>query len=160
MNLSSIKYYSTQNGPGFRTAIFVSGCRIHCEGCFNKVAWDFKCGKELTDEIIEKILYSCRENYISGISILGGEPLDYLNQSGVRKIIEAFRNRYGESKTIWMWTGYEKDSIPITEHTNYILKELDAAVVGPFIKDLHDPELRYAGSTNQKIVKFKELLNS
>ena len=59
-----------------------------------------------------------------------------------------------------MWTGYEKDSIPITEHTNYILKELDAAVVGPFIKDLHDPELRYAGSTNQKIIKFKELLNS
>ena len=103
---------------------------------------------------------SCRENYISGISILGGEPLDSLNQSGVRKIIEAFRNRYGESKTIWMWTGYEKDSIPITEHTNYILKELDAAVVGPFIKDLHDPELRYAGSTNQKIIKFKELLNS
>ena len=51
MNLSSIKYYSTQNGPGFRTAIFVSGCRIHCEGCFNKIAWDFKCGKEITDEI-------------------------------------------------------------------------------------------------------------
>lgn len=75
MNISNIKYFCTTNGDGFRTAVFVSGCRQHCKNCFNKEAWDFEAGKPI-DDYIDRILDSIDKPYIEGLSILGGEPLD------------------------------------------------------------------------------------
>ena len=83
MNYNTIKYFSTVNGDGVRTAVFVSGCNIHCPGCFNKKAQDFDYGKPLDDEVIERVLTSIDKPYISGLSILGGEPLDERNLQGV-----------------------------------------------------------------------------
>lgn len=156
MNISSIKYFCTQNGPGFRTAVFVSGCTLHCHGCFNQVAWDFNAGTELSDSIIENILQSIEQDEISGLSILGGEPLDPHNQEGVLRIIRAFREKFGDSKTIWLWTGYTEEHIPITEHTDELLSEIDMGVVGPFIEELSSRDVMYAGSSNQKLVEFKK----
>lgn len=156
MNITTIKYYCTQNGPGFRTAVFVAGCRLHCKGCFNTAAWDFNSGVEMTEELINKIIDSVKEEHINGLSILGGEPLDSKNQEGVYKLIKRFRNIYGNTKTIWLWTGYDEDNIPNTKYTDKILSELDSAVVGPFIQELYDANIRYAGSSNQHIVEFKK----
>ena len=91
MNITNIKYFSTVNGTGVRTAVFVAGCNLHCDGCFNNGAWSFEVGKGLSLELIDKILDSIEPEYISGLSILGGEPLDPKNQSGVAKLIEKFR---------------------------------------------------------------------
>lgn len=155
MNVSNIKYFCTTNGDGFRTAIFVSGCRLHCKGCFNSKAWDFNFGVELTQELINKILDSIRSEYIDGISILGGEPMDVLNQEGVASIIKAVRDKYGESKDIWLWTGYYKDQIPETKYKKYILDNLNYMIDGPYESDKYDINLKYRGSINQNVIKLK-----
>lgn len=156
MKLSNIKYFCTTNGDGFRTAVFVSGCNIHCSGCFNKKAWDFNFGFELNDEIINKILTSIDNEYISGLSILGGEPMDVNNQEGVMKIIQAFRNKFGETKDIWMWTGYYHENVPHTEYTEQILSNIDVLIDGPFIAEESDIRLKYKGSKNQNVIKMKK----
>ena len=156
MNITNIKYFSTVNGAGVRTAVFVSGCNLHCEGCFNSGAWSFNAGHELSLELINKILDSIEPEYISGLSILGGEPLDLKNQLGVAYLIEEFRERFGNSKTIWLWTGYEYDNIPLGEDTFYIITNVDVIVDGPFIAEKKDLNLPYRGSSNQRIIDAKK----
>ena len=160
MNITNIKYFSTVNGTGVRTAVFVSGCNLHCEGCFNSGAWSFNAGHELSLELINKILDSIEPEYISGLSILGGEPLDLKNQLGVAQLIEEFRERFGNSKTIWLWTGYEYDNIPLGEDTLYIITNVDVIVDGPFIADKKDLNLPYRGSSNQRIIDAKKSYSS
>ena len=156
MNITNIKYFSTVNGTGVRTAVFVSGCNLHCDGCFNNGAWSFEVGKGLSLELIDKILDSIEPEYISGLSILGGEPLDPKNQSGVAKLIEKFRHRFGDKKTIWLWTGYEYENVPLTEHIFYIFDHVDVIVDGPFIAKKKDLKLPYRGSSNQRIIDAKQ----
>ena len=160
MNITNIKYFSTVNGNGVRTAVFVSGCNLHCEGCFNSGAWSFNAGHELSIELINKILDSIEPEYISGLSILGGEPLDPKNQYGVATLIEKFRKRFGDSKTIWLWTGYEYDNIPLGEDTFYIITNVDVIVDGPFIASKKDLNLPYRGSSNQRIIDAKKSYRS
>ena len=160
MNITNIKYFSTVNGTGVRTAVFVSGCNLHCEGCFNSGAWSFDAGHELSLELIKKILDSIEPEYISGLSILGGEPLDLKNQPGVAYLIEEFRERFGNSKTIWLWTGYEYDNIPLGEDTFYIISNVDVIVDGPFIAEKKDLNLPYRGSSNQRIIDAKKTHSS
>jgi anaerobic ribonucleoside-triphosphate reductase activating protein len=156
MNITNIKYFSTVNGTGVRTAVFVAGCNLHCDGCFNNGAWSFEVGKGLSLELIDKILDSIEPEYISGLSILGGEPLDPKNQSGVAKLINKFRQRFGDRKTIWLWTGYEYENVPLTEHIFYILEHVDVIVDGPFIARKKDLKLPYRGSSNQRIIDAKQ----
>ena len=110
MNYATIKECDVANGPGVRVSVFVSGCNHHCKGCFNEVAWDLNYGEKFTDETIDKVLQDLDHDYIAGLSLLGGEPLEYQNQKGllplVRKVKEKFPN-----KTIWCYTGFdfEKD---------------------------------------------------
>ena len=80
MNYATIKYYDIANGPGVRTSIFVSGCRHHCPGCFNEVAWDFGYGQPFDKAVRNEIFASCQPDYIAGISLLGGEPFEPENQ--------------------------------------------------------------------------------
>lgn len=161
------------NGPGFRTSIFLAGCPgviwnkktkkyDHCEGCFNSEAWSFNVGKDLLfcrNEIIK----SLSPEYIDGLSILGGEPLCKENQQGVAKIIESVRGCYGNNKTIWLWTGYiytknifNKNRIPHTKWTKYILNNINVLVDGPFIKNKFNINLQYKGSSNQRIIHLHD----
>ena len=156
MNITNIKYFSTVNGNGVRTAVFVSGCNLHCEGCFNSAAWSFDTGHKMTNEIIDKILESIEPEYISGLSILGGEPMDPKNQPGVATLIKKFRERFGNKKDIWLWTGYEYDSIPFDGDTLYIISNVDVIVDGPFIAKKKDLNLPYRGSSNQRIIDAKK----
>ena len=153
MRIANIKYFSTVNGEGIRTAVFVSGCTLHCPGCFNSEIWSFNNGKEFTSELETKILDSIDNTYCAGLSILGGEPLDKLNQEGVYNLLISFRSKFGNKKNVWLWTGYTLDNIPKTEYTNEILKLVDYIVDGPFKKDLIKPNLPYRGSINQRILE-------
>ena len=76
MNYANIKYCDIANGPGVRTTLFVSGCRLHCPNCFNEEAWDFEAGEPFTDEVAEKIMDSMDVPYVTGLTILGGEPME------------------------------------------------------------------------------------
>ena len=160
MNLSNIKYFSTVNGTGVRTAVFVSGCEFNCPGCFNTVAKDFNYGEPLNDELLNKILESVEPEYISGLAILGGEPLNPRNQEGVYQIIEAFRKKFGDTKTIWLWTGYVFEKVPLTGVTFDIFKSIDVLIDGPFILEKRDPKLPYRGSSNQRVIDMRKSFGS
>ena len=74
MHYAEIKKVDVANGPGARVSLFVSGCNHHCEGCFNQIAWDFQYGKPFTENTVIELIEAMQPVYISGISILGGEP--------------------------------------------------------------------------------------
>lgn len=156
MKYSNIKYFSTINGAGVRTAVFVSGCDMnpHCKGCFNQIAWDFNHGSEFTDEVIDRVIESIKPDYNSGLSILGGEPLSEKNLEGVAHLIRCFREKFGNSKNIWLWSGYYVKDMP--ESKLNVAKMCDYVVDGPFIKDLFNDKLRYKGSSNQTVWNIKD----
>jgi len=162
MNYGGLREFDIANGSGIRVTLFVSGCNHHCPGCFNKEAQAFDYGKPFTDDELSKLLEACAKPGIQGLSLLGGEPMDPLNQPTVLKIIRAFRERFGYSKDIWMWTGYyidefyhEGDTRCFVPNCTYdILKAVDVVVDGPFIEEQKDISLKFRGSSNQRIVRM------
>lgn len=163
MNYADIKRVDVANGEGVRVSVFVSGCNHHCEGCFNRCAWDFNYGNKFTDEEIDKVINYLDHDYISGLSLLGGEPLEPQNQEGllplVRKVKEKFPN-----KNIWCYTGFdfEKDVVGKMAQesvvSNELIKYLDVVVDGKFEQDKKDLKLRFRGSSNQRIIDVQESL--
>ena len=151
MKYSAIKYFCTVNGVGVRTALFVSGCDLHCKGCFNQSTWGYEQGKELTDDVLEKILNSIDKEYISGLSILGGEPLAERNLDGVLHVVEEFKKKFGTTKTLWLWTGRTLDDALKDDRRKHILSMCDVVVDGKFELGLANPNLAYRGSENQII---------
>ena len=169
MNYANIKFIDTADGEGVRVSLFVSGCEIHCEGCFNKIAWDFNYGKEFTEIEENEILEACSKKYIAGLTILGGEPFSIQNQPTVLKLIQHFKEKYPE-KTLWMYTGYVLDKDLLSGQRKYvegvtelILDSVDVLVDGPFVLAERNLSLKFRGSNNQRILdkeKIKELRNA
>ena len=155
MNYAKIKHFDIANGPGIRTSVFVSGCSNHCKGCFNPETWDPTYGNKFTDEIIEEILNSIDNPNIAGLSILGGDPLEYYNLDMVHKLINEFRKRFGFDKTIWMWTGYTVECIMNDDRKSEVARLVDVLVEGPFIECKKDLKLMYRGSSNQQIIDMQ-----
>lgn len=156
MKYATIKYNDIANGEGVRTSLFVSGCRLKCKGCFNKIAQDFNYGDDFTKEVQDKIIESVNKNYVSGLTILGGEPFDVNNQKEIYEFIKYFKSK--SNKTIWMYSGYYyKDLFEgknSSFYTKEILKMINVLVDGPFIEELKDPMLKFRGSSNQNIIKL------
>ena len=162
MNYGRINDNDVANGEGIRVSLFVSGCRNHCKGCFNEETWDFNYGKPFTEKEAAHILKVLDNPYIQGLTILGGEPFEEENQPEVADLIRKVREKFGESKDIWMYTGYivHKDLVigdrKHTEYTDFILENVDVIVDGPFIEEQKDLTLRFKGSKNQRILtRFK-----
>jgi len=160
MHYSNIKTIDISNGIGVRTSLFVSGCNLHCTGCFNREAWDFNNGEEFTDDVLIDILKSLSASYVAGLSILGGEPLDKNNQQDVWKIVLITKYIY-PNKDIWLWSGYTFEDLmnEINEKSNTTLKNIlsniDVLVDGPFELSQHDVMLRFKGSKNQRLLDSK-----
>lgn len=155
MNYADIKEVDIQDGEGIRVSLYVSGCHFRCKGCHNKETWDFNYGKEFTDETIEKIINLLDKNYITGLSILGGEPLEPVNQKGLVKLVKNVKEKF-PNKTIWCWTGYdfEKDIFGKMykefSFTRELLENIDIIVDGQFEEENKLVDLKFRGSTNQK----------
>lgn len=168
MNYATIKYYDIANGPGVRTSVFVSGCRHHCPGCFNAVAWDFNYGQPFDKPTRNEVFASCQPDYIAGLSLLGGEPMEPENQEGLVAFVERVRDEFprDSGKTIWCFTGDTWDVELVdggrhhTEFTDRILRCVDVLVDGPFVQDLHDITLRFRGSSNQRLIDMPETLEA
>ena len=160
MNYADIKKVDIANGEGVRVSIFVSGCHHHCKGCFNECAWDFNYGNEFDEEAKEKVINFLDHDYIKGLSLLGGEPLEPVNQEGLLPLVKQVKEKFPD-KTIWCYTGYDlqKDVIENMSRTNPTTKELlkyiDVVVDGKFVEDLKSPKLRFRGSANQRILDAK-----
>ena len=163
MNYGEIKKCDIANGEGVRVALFVSGCRHHCKGCFNSMTWDFNYGKKFTKETEEEILEALKPNYIDGLSLLGGEPFEPENQEVLVKLLRKVKERYPE-KNIWCYTGYdfEKDILGRMaeqwEETKEMLSYIDVLVDGEFKEALKSPSLQFKGSSNQRIIEVQPSL--
>ena len=159
MNYSTIKYFDIANGEGVRTTLFVSGCRRGCPGCFNTEAWDFSAGKPFTREIEDKIIESLSASYVDGLTLLGGEPMEPENQTGLLPFLQRVRSRFPE-KTIWCYTGYKFENLQKNPQQLALLQQIDVLVDGPFIEALRDKDLFFRGSSNQRIINVRKSLES
>lgn len=165
MNYASIKIMDVANGPGIRMSLFVSGCTHYCKNCFNREAWDFNYGKPFTQNEIDYIIDYVRGKHIAGLTILGGEPLEHVNQQGLLPLLRQLREKCPE-KSIWCFTGYdfEKDVLGrmINEYdeTKELLSYIDVLVDGEFVEELKDLSLRFKGSSNQRTIMVQESLKT
>lgn len=164
MNYATIKTCDIANGPGVRTSLFVSGCTHHCKNCFNAEAWDFDYGQPFTEDTAAHIFSQCAPGYVTGLSLLGGEPMEPQNQRALLPFIRQFRVRYPH-KTVWCYSGYTWEQLTgesraHCEVTDALLQLLDVLVDGPFVQDLHDITLRFRGSSNQRLIDVQKTLQS
>lgn len=165
MNYAEIKKTDIANGEGVRVSLFVSGCRRHCKNCFNKVTWDFSYGKPFTEEVEEELLQALSPNYIAGLTLLGGDPMEPENQRVLYPFVQKVRERL-PNKTIWCYTGYTFKDGAIEEEqancevTRAFISLFDVLVDGRFIEDLKDIRLVFRGSSNQRIIDVKKTLSS
>ena len=165
MHYADIKEFDIANGPGVRVSLFVSGCNHHCKGCFNQCAWDFNYGNDYTEETTQKILDDLDKDYIDGLSLLGGEPLEIQNQKGLLPLVKKVKEKY-PNKNIWCYTGFdfEKDVVGKMAKTNEETKELmnyiDVIVDGKFEEEKKDLSLQFRGSSNQRIIDVKQSLKN
>ena len=164
MHYATIKNCDIANGPGVRVSLFVSGCTRHCPDCFNTVAWDFDYGEPFTEETVEKLVQMLSPDYIRGLTILGGEPMEPQNQPGVLELVRAVRKALPH-KSIWCYTGYVLEEHLLSGKlcdpetvTLPLLRCLDVLVDGPFIAAQKDLSLSFRGSRNQRLLDMPKTL--
>ncbi|MDD6307661.1 MAG: anaerobic ribonucleoside-triphosphate reductase activating protein [Clostridiales bacterium] len=160
MNYAEIKPYSIENGTGVRVSLFVSGCTHHCKECFNPETWNFSYGKPFTEETEAEILRKLEPVYITGLTLLGGEPGEPENQRGLLSLLRTMRERLPE-KNVWTYTGYlYEDFLPggraYCEVSEEFISLIDVLVDGPFILEKKDISLKFRGSANQRIIDVRE----
>lgn len=161
MNYATIKKIDVANGPGIRVSLFVSGCTHHCKGCFNPETWNFNYGSPFTEEVEEQIFEYLQPDYIKGLSLLGGEPFEPENQKALLPFLRRFKERYPQ-KTVWCYSGYdfEKDmltgSLGPWEITREMLSYIDILVDGEFVIEKKNPNLRFRGSENQRVIRVAD----
>jgi anaerobic ribonucleoside-triphosphate reductase activating protein len=160
MNYANIKYYDIADGPGVRVSLFVSGCTHHCKGCFNPETWDFQYGQPFTEAVAEKLLQSLEPSYISGITLLGGEPMEPCNQQVLSGFLDKVKKKYPH-KTVWCYTGYTypddfRDGGKVhCAATERMLSHIDTLVDGEFKEEQKDISLQFRGSRNQRIIPLR-----
>lgn len=165
MNYAEIKEYDIANGPGVRLTLFVSGCTHHCKACFNPETWNFDYGQPFTAEVMEELLDKIGESCYQGLTLLGGEPMEPVNQKGLLPLVKAIKARYPK-KDIWCFTGYlfDRDILgkmaPQYEETMALLSQFDVMVDGEFKIEEKDVTLLYKGSRNQRTIDVQASLKS
>ena len=164
MHYADIKKADVANGIGVRISLFVSGCTHHCKGCFNEEAWDFNYGNEFTDKEIDKIINLMDHPYIAGLTLLGGEPLEHVNQQGILPLLRKVKEKFPD-KNIWCYSGFTFETDIMEKmykewkETPEVLSYIDVLVDGEFQEEKKDIKLRFRGSSNQRIIDVKKSLN-
>ena len=163
MHYGAIKKYDIADGLGVRVSLFVSGCTNGCPGCFQKQTWDFEYGEEYTDQTEKEVLDALAEEFIQGLTILGGEPFEIANQRVLVQLLKKAR-RLCPHKDIWCYSGfvYERDLVAggrrHCEVTDEMLGYIDVLVDGPFIEEQRNIMLKFRGSKNQRVIDMKKTL--
>lgn len=143
MRVLDIVRGTTVDGPGFRTSIYLAGCRHQCPGCHNPQSWDFEAGIEMSiDEVMEVV---AEEDF--DVTLTGGDPM-YQPEL----VAELARRVKALGHTTWVYTGFTIEQIQESETMTAALRDVEAVVEGPFIESLRDTDLQFRGSSNQRIV--------
>ena len=147
MNYCGIKKTDIANGPGVRVSLFVSGCRNHCQGCFQPETWDFGYGEPFTTETENELMSALRPSWVQGLSILGGDPMEPENQTALLPFLRRVKAELPD-KDVWLYTGYTFEAVSGSP----LLAFVDVVVDGPFIEEEKDISLCFRGSRNQRII--------
>ena len=163
MHYGEIKKTDIANGVGVRVSLFVSGCRHHCEDCFNKMTWAFDYGKEYTQATEDMIIGYLSPDYIKGLTLIGGEPFEKENQDALLSLTERVKKELPH-KDIWCYSGFTFEEITgksraAGDTAVALLKNIDVLVDGRFEKDKKDIRLKFRGSSNQRIIDVKKTLS-
>ena len=156
MRYNKIRKMDISNGPGVRVSIFMQGCTFNCKNCFNSETHDFNGGKEFTDDTINRVLELCDNETIRGLPIWGGEPMHPKNIEGTTKLAKAFKKKY-PNKDLWIWSGFLFDK---NLKDKEVVKYVDVLVDGQYIDELHNPTLKWKGSSNQRVIDVQKSLKS
>lgn len=174
MNCAGLIKDDLANGPGVRISLFVAGCGRKCRNCYNKDMQSFDYGQPFTNETTNEILEYVSQSHCSGLSILGGEPLDQ-DSNGLIGLIELAQEVHKLGKNVWLWTGYTWEEIfnyRVARGNNKtschikntircaLLNMVDVVVDGPFIEEQKDLSLRWRGSANQRVIDVQNTLES
>lgn len=163
MYYGDIKQYDIANGIGVRVTLFVSGCTHHCKDCFNKETWDFHYGNPFTQKEEEQIIEYLKPDYVAGLTLLGGEPMEPSNQEALLPLVKRVKETYPD-KSIWCYTGYlfDRDILENMCQNSEITKELiqyiDILVDGEFVAERKNLKVNFRGSDNQRIIDVKKSL--
>lgn len=157
MNYSQYYPIDVINGPGTRCTLFVSGCVHKCPGCYNSRTWKPESGMPFTQQAEEQIIADLKDTRIKrrGLSLSGGDPLFPGNVEAVSKLVKRVR-REAPEKDIWMWSGYTLENM--SREQRALLHNIDVLIDGKFVQALHDPRLKWRGSSNQRILNLKDVL--
>lgn len=155
--IADYKPYNFVDGEGVRCSLYVSGCLFACEGCYNRAAQNFNYGTPYSQELEAQILKDLEAPYCQGLTLLGGEP--FLNTQILVPLCQAIREKFGDSKDIWSWTGYYWEEM-LQESTDKLelLGLIDVLVDGRFEISKKDLSLQFRGSSNQRIIDVKRSL--
>ena len=166
MNYSSLRRMDISNGTGIRVSLFVSGCNFHCPDCFNQESQSFEYGKPYTEDTCGTILNLVSNPYVSGLSILGGDPL-WQDETGLKELITLANLVHTKpNKTVWLWSGFtweeimqaSNESSTETQLRRELVKTCDIFVDGRFDKNLKDLTLKWRGSSNQRVIDVQQSL--
>lgn len=161
MRYSGIIYNDTAAAPGVCLTFFTQGCPHHCKGCHNPETWDYEGGQRFTNDVLEDIIRGLHANGVNRtLCIMGGEPLCDRNIFLIALLIQQVKIKYPNQK-IYLWTGYTYEELVKRQDnkTKYVLSNIDCLIDGPFIEELRDTTLQMRGSSNQRIIYPKEIIN-
>lgn len=141
------------NGDGLRVVLWVSGCSHCCKDCQNPITWDPNSGLVFEEEAKQEVFAELSRDYISGLTLSGGDPLYYGNRLDILKLVKEVKQLFPD-KTIWLYTGFVWETISGLEIMNYV----DVLVDGEFIVEKKDTQLYWRGSTNQRVINVQATL--
>jgi anaerobic ribonucleoside-triphosphate reductase activating protein len=157
MRITQIRKTDVANGTGIRVTIFVAGCTHRCAGCFNREYFSFEAGELVTEEMMDQIISLSQKDYIEGLSVLGGEPLQQVFDKTLVTLLKRFKQEVG--KSVWLYTGYTYEEAIQRQERLDILSYCDVLVDGKFEIAQKDLRLKFRGSRNQRIIDVQRSLN-
>lgn len=166
MNYSKILPFDLANGTGIRISLFLSGCNFHCPDCFNQESQSFDYGKPFTNDAFDTIIELVSNPYVSGLSILGGDPL-WQDETGLKELITLVNLIHAKpNKTVWLWSGFTWEKIMKASGESSmearlrreLVESCDVFVDGRFDKNLKDLTLKWRGSSNQRVIDIQQSL--
>lgn len=171
MNYHNITYPDMNNGDGLRVVLWLSGCSHHCYNCQNPQTWDVNSGIPFDESAKEELFRELGKDYISGLTLSGGDPLHEANLDGVLDLVNRIRLSF-PNKTIWLYSGYTWNQVinpVITDDFNpsrdelldkrkEIVKQCTVMVDGRYIDSQRDINLKWRGSKNQRVIDIKQSL--
>ena len=175
MNYHNITYPDMNNGDGLRVVLWLSGCSHHCSNCQNPQTWDTNSGITFDESAKKELFRELDKDYISGLTLSGGDPLHEANLDGVLDLVNEIRLLLPK-KTIWLYTGYTWSSIQSKINSTFvfdkeldnkieihnkrqqIVQQCDVLVDGKYINSQRDVSLRWRGSSNQNVIDVQQSL--